>query len=352
MPAPAHLAAITPASGSMNGGTLIKASGDTFRRGRCTLWFGGVTATTLQSDQTTEMLVAAPAHLPGTVDVTLRCGGDVSTLANAFTFTGEEPAATIIAVTPATGAPGDRIIIGGSRFRDSDSIFFDNAAAVDVSTDVSSHLVTVPDVSAGNLTITLIDAAGRTITGPVFKVLAPPIPHILTAPTQVLASSEFRITGTGLRRSLTFFAGDTQLLPIIVAPTYAQLRLPPSVAPGTTTLTVSNIYSHSLEVRSTGVAVTSVSPQCALTEGGALVTITGNGFAEDAVVSFGGADSVDVQVRDEHTIVARVPPSSGFAIETITVTNPNGDSGQLSNGFHYNWPDTGCSESRRRGARH
>ena len=38
--------------------------------------------------------------------------------------------------------------------------------------------------------------------------------------------------------------------------------------------------------------------------------------------------------------------------QTIIVTNPNGDSGQLSNAFHYNWPDVPCGQSRHRGTRH
>jgi hypothetical protein len=305
----------------------------------------------VQNDQATEILVGAPPHLPGIVDVTLRCGSDVSTLANAFTYTGDEPAASIAAVSPPSGAPGDRVIIGGSRFRDSDSIYFDNLGAVDMTTTGTQHIVAVPDVSAGTVTITMIDAAGRTISGPSFKVLAPAAPHMTSAPAQVTVSSEFRISGTGLRRGLTFLAGDTPLLPIVVASTYAQLRLPPSVPAGATTLRM-NDESRPLQVTSNGIAVTSASPPCASTEGGVLITITGNGFAPGAVVAIGPADSADVTVNDAHTIVARVPPSSGFSTETITVTNANGDSSQLTNGFHYNWPDVPCGQSRHRGAKH
>ena len=56
--------------------------------------------------------------------------------------------------------------------------------------------------------------------------------------------------------------------------------------------------------------------------------------------------------RDEHTILARVPPSSGIMNATITVTNRNGDSAQLSNAFRYRSPDPGCAVPRHRGARH
>jgi len=82
-----------------------------------------------------------------------------------------------------------------------------------------------------------------------------------------------------------------------------------------------------------------------------MATIRGNGFAAGAVVAFGAADSADVTVQDAHTIIARVPPSSGLAGETITVTNPTGEPAQLSNAFRYRWPDPGCG-GRHRGAGH
>ena len=83
-----------------------------------------------------------------------------------------------------------------------------------------------------------------------------------------------------------------------------------------------------------------------------MVMITGKGFANGTVVAFGASDSSDVTVRDAHTILARVPPSSGVANETIIVTNPTGESAQLSNAFRYRWPDPGCGTSRHRGASH
>jgi hypothetical protein len=295
---------------------------------------GGAAATTVENDLMTEMVAAAPAHAAGAVDVTLRCGSDTSMIASAFTYIAEEPAASIAAVTPLSAAPGERIVIGGSRFRQSDAIFVGNISAVSVSTTGSEHVVTVPDVPAGNAAITLTDAAGHTISGPALRALTPVTPQIFSAPDHVPASSEFRVSGTGLRRSLTFFAGDTPLILMSVAPTYAQLRLPPSIAPGTTTLKM-NGDTRPLEVTSNGLAVISISPQCASAEGGGLMTITGNGFASGAVVSVGAADSADVTVSDAHTIVARVPPSSGFPIESVTVTNPSGESGQLTNAFHY-----------------
>jgi hypothetical protein len=184
-------------------------------------------------------------------------------------------------------------------------------------------------------------------------VLAPATPQITSAPAHVLTSSEFPITGTGFRRSFNFLLGGTVLQAVSIASTFAQLRLPDSIGPGTYTLTIANqnVAPRTIQVTD-GIAVTSVSIPCSSTEGGPFATIRGKGFAAGAVVAFGASDSADVTVQDAHTIVARVPPSSGLAIETITVTNPNGESAQLSNAFRYRWPDPGCGTTRHRGANH
>jgi len=350
---PALLTRISPTTGPAGGGVLVGVTGANLRRGRCSLSFGGAPATTLQNNETTSMLVASPPHAAGSVDVTLRCGNDVSTLPGGFLYTSGELLAQVTGVTPPSGAPGDRVFVTGSAFRDDDAIYFGNAAGLDMTSASDQHFVTVPDLPPGNVTVTLQDPAGHVAAGPSFRVLSPVTPQIASAPAQVLTSSEFPITGSGFRRSLNFLLGGTTLQPVAMASTFGQLRLPDSIAPGTYSLTIANQNGTPRTIQVTdGIAVSSVSSPCASTEGGLMVTITGKGFASGAVVAFGASDSADVTVRDAHTILARVPPSSGVANETIIVTNPTGESAQLSNAFRYRWPDPGCGTSRHRGASH
>jgi hypothetical protein len=352
-PQTSRITALSPTIGSAGGGVLVAVTGESLRRGRCSLWFGGAAATTLQNDQATAMLVAAPPHAPGSVDVLMRCGSDASTLAGAFLYTSNEILPLLAGINPPSAAPGDRIIVSGSALRADDAIYFDNAAGLDVTSMAEQHFVTVPDLLPGNVTITLRDVAGHIAAGPGFRVLPAVAPQIASAPTHVLTSSEFPISGSGLRSSLTFLLGSTALQPVAIASTYGQLRLPDSIVPGTYALTIANqnVAPRTIQVTS-GLAITSVSVPCSSTEGGSMVTIKGSGFAAGAVISFGAADSADVTVQDAQTILARVPPSSGLASETIIVTNPDGQSGQLSNAFHYRWPDPGCGTMRHRGASH
>ncbi len=352
-PQASRIIGLSPTIGSAGGGVLVAVTAENLRRGRCSLWFGGAAATTVQNDQATTMLVAAPPHAPGSVDVLMRCGSDASTLAGAFLYTSNEILPLIAGINPPSAAPGDRIIVSGSALRADDAIYFGNAAGLDVTSTAEQHFVTVPDLLPGYVTITLRDVAGHIAAGPSLRVLTAVSPQIASAPTHVLTSSEFPISGAGLRSSLTFLLGGTALQPVAIASTYGELRLPDSIVPGTYALTIANqsVAPHTIQVTS-GLAVTSVSLPCSSTEGGSLVTIKGSGFAAGAVVSFGAADSADVIVPDAQTILARVPPSSGLASETIIVTNPDGQSGQLSNAFHYRSPDPGCGTIRHRGASH
>ncbi|HXA18349.1 MAG TPA: IPT/TIG domain-containing protein, partial [Thermoanaerobaculia bacterium] len=262
-PQTSRITGLLPTIGSAGGGVLVAVTGENLRRGRCSLWFGGAAATIMQNDQATTMLVAAPPHAPGSVDVLMRCGSDASTLAGAFLYTSNEILPLLAGINPPSAAPGDRIIVSGSALRADDAIYFDNAAGLDVTSTPEQHFVTVPDLLLGYVTITLRDVAGHIAAGPSFRVLPVVAPQIASAPTHVLTSSEFPISGAGLRSSLTFLLGGTTLQPVAIASTYGQLRLPQSIVPGTYALTIANqnVAPRTIQVTS-GLAIMSVSVPC------------------------------------------------------------------------------------------
>lgn len=355
--APPRITGISPAAGSTGGGTIVTAAGENLPRGRCALWFGSAPATTLTNVQATEISAIAPAHAAGLSAVMLRCGSDASTLDNAFLFGGGEPPATIATVNPPSGAPGDRVLVGGSRFRADDTISFGTLSATDMSTAPNEHFVTVPDLAAGPAPITLRDMAGRAVSGPSFAVKAPAPAQITAAPAKVTLGAEIVVNGAGFRPSFSFVLGGVPLQRVVVTSAYAVLRVPKTLSPQTATLAVNDaagatLASTAMEVTSTGIAIDSVTPSCISTDGGTLVTIRGSGFAPGAVVTFGAADGTDVVVTDANTIVARAPASSGLTDATVTVTNPSLGSGQLTDAFQYRWPDSACGTARHRSARH
>jgi len=220
-----------------------------------------------------------------------------------------------------------------------------------VTTTASEHALTVPDVAAGAVAIALRDNDGHVLTAP-FTVRAPLQPLLLSAPASAVVGSEIVASGSDLRPSLVFTIGGVALQSIAVTPSSAILRLPQTLAQGASTLAIRDAGSSlPITIAASGIAITSVSPQCMSTDGAALVTIHGSGFVDGAAVAFGLADATDVTVRDATTIVARAPASSGATDATIVVTNPSLDRAQFT-GFQYRWPESNCGAMRHHAAGH
>jgi plastocyanin len=83
--------------------------------------------------------------------------------------------------------------------------------------------------------------------------------------------------------------------------------------------------------------VGAITPGVGTTAGGQSVTITGTGFTSGASVSIGGAPATGVSVTSA-TSIAAMTPARGAGQADVVVTNPDGQSGRLSNGFTFNAP--------------
>jgi PKD repeat protein len=81
-------------------------------------------------------------------------------------------------------------------------------------------------------------------------------------------------------------------------------------------------------------AVTSVSPNHGPMAGGTTVTIAGSLFQSGATVYFGGMAADNVTVINSNQITAVTPPHFPTQVD-VTVTNPDGESGTLLQGFTY-----------------
>jgi hypothetical protein len=65
------------------------------------------------------------------------------------------------------------------------------------------------------------------------------------------------------------------------------------------------------------------------------MTITGTGFVSGATVKFGTRPATSVTVVSSTTITAVTPSASVSGYVTVYVTNPDGQTGSLPNGFRY-----------------
>lgn len=80
--------------------------------------------------------------------------------------------------------------------------------------------------------------------------------------------------------------------------------------------------------------VTSVSPNSGTTAGGTSVTITGANFVATPAVTFGGAAATSEVLVNATTLTATVPAHAAGVVNVV-VTNPDAQSGTLTNGYAY-----------------
>ncbi|MCB1601458.1 MAG: IPT/TIG domain-containing protein [Xanthomonadales bacterium] len=80
--------------------------------------------------------------------------------------------------------------------------------------------------------------------------------------------------------------------------------------------------------------LTSVTPNSGPAAGGAPVTISGSGFQAGAVARFGDALCTNAVVTVPNTITCNTPAASPVAVN-VTVTNPDGQSDILVDGYQY-----------------
>ncbi len=86
-----------------------------------------------------------------------------------------------------------------------------------------------------------------------------------------------------------------------------------------------------------GPRIVSLAPAAAATSGGSLVTISGSGLEAGTRVTLGGLEAPVMAFLDSHTMTIEIPPRQTGVVDA-TVTNPDGRSGTLSEGFVYRQP--------------
>ncbi|MCI0341850.1 MAG: IPT/TIG domain-containing protein [Planctomycetales bacterium] len=86
--------------------------------------------------------------------------------------------------------------------------------------------------------------------------------------------------------------------------------------------------------------VTAVGPAFGPTAGGTAVTLTGSAFQTGATVTIGGSAATSVVVISA-TQLTPVTVAGTAGARTVTVTNPDGQSGALGSGFTYGTPPVG-----------
>ncbi len=148
------------------------------------------------------------------------------------------------------------------------------------------------------------------------------------------------ITGTGFAAGATVTVGGAPATSVIVGGGTSITATTPAGTPGSALIVVTNTdgqsatLSNAFTYQEWAPTVVSVAGGSGTSLGGTSVTITGTNFTTGASASFGGAPATAVTVVNATTITAVTPAHAAGGVN-VAVTNSDGQTGTLANGFTY-----------------
>ncbi len=167
-PAPT-VSSISPAAGTVNGGTPISIVGTGFIAG-ATATLGGSAATGITVVSSTLITATSPAHSAGAVAVVVTNPDTQSgSKLNGFTYTAPSPAPTVSAINPISGSStgGTSVIITGTGFLTGATVSLGGTAATGSTVNSSTSLTAVTAAHAAgvvNVVVTNSDSQSGSLT--------------------------------------------------------------------------------------------------------------------------------------------------------------------------------------------
>ena len=180
-------------------------------------------------------------------------------------------------------------------------------------------------------------ASGQGTTNP-----APTVSSISPTSGTTAGGTGVTITGMGFLAGATVSLGGSAATGVTVASSTSITATTASHAAGTVNVVVSNpdaqsgtlASGYSYTTTNPAPTVSSISPTSGTTAGGTGVTITGTGFLAGATVSLGGSAATGVTVASSTSITATTASHAAGTVNVV-VSNPDAQSGTLTNGYSY-----------------
>jgi IPT/TIG domain/Bacterial Ig domain len=256
------------------------------------------------------------------------------------------PAPTVSSVSPNTGstAGGTAVTITGTNFVAGATVTFGGTPATNVTVVLGTQITaTTPAGSAGPVAAIVTNPGGQNggLSNGFTYVASPPISSVSPNNGPTTGGTPVTITGANFVAGATVTFGTAAATNVVVvSPTQITATTPAGTA-GAVTVKVTNPSGLSGGLANGFMygppTVSSVSPNNGPTAGGTAVTITGTRFLAGATVTFGTNAATNVVVVSGTQITATTPAETAGPV-AVTVTNPGGLSGSLTNGFTYGSP--------------
>ncbi|MHB8873711.1 MAG: IPT/TIG domain-containing protein [Myxococcaceae bacterium] len=345
---------VTPNTIPLAGGLRLLITGKGFVAG-AGVDIGGTAVVPAFIDPTL-LFATAPAHIAGSVDLTVtNPGGLLHTLVGAVTYAditlGNAPTLTSIypAKGPSTG--GTVALLVGTELVQGARVLFGSTAATGVTVMSATRLSAVaPAGVVGPVDISVINPDGQsaqllkgfTYVDPGTLGTPPLLSSITPAQGVEAGGTQTVLTGNGFQPAmLVFFGGYSASAAATQNGGIATATTPPGPK-GQVAVSVTNPDGQSsvLSAGYTYIARPSPStifPANGPTLGGTSFTLAGTGFASGARVFFDVSEATSVTVSSG-TVITGSTPAHGPGAVLLKVQNPDGQTGTLSGAFTYNSP--------------
>jgi hypothetical protein len=260
------------------------------------------------------------------------------------------PPPTINSINPSSGstAGGTSVTVSGGGFVAGTTVTLGGSALANlVVVNANSITGSTPAHSAGlvNVVVTNPDAQFATLTNG-YNYQTPVAPPTITGITPnfgtTAGGTSVSISGSGFVAGATVSLGGAAVTSVVVVNSTTITGSTPAHAAGAVNVvvtnpngqaaTLNNGYTYQTPVPAP--TVTSVTPNSGSAIGGTSITISGTGFLSGATVSLGGTAASNVNVVNSTSLTATTAAHATGTVNVV-VTNTDGQSGTLLNGFTY-----------------
>lgn len=360
-----EVTSINPASGPLAGGNTITIYGKYFMPG-VTVKFGDAAGSVTKYDGYLKVVVPAGAA-PGAVNLEIKNpDGTKVDVPNGYTY--EAPPVIVPKITglsPNSGlvSGNEYVYISGENFASGLKVYFGSyQATVTNYFSATSIKVKTPAVSqAGPVDVKVINPDGQEATlsnGFTYNPLPPaPAPEVTSVSPNngLMAGGEtVYVNGKNFQIGLKVYFGSNEATVLsYLSNTQVKVKAPQSTVEGPVDISVVNPdgqsgvltggYTYKAAEIKPAPTITNINPNTGITAGGTAVFITGTDFQLGAKVTFGNKTVNLDYYFDATKVKVKTPPAVSAGPVDVTITNPDGQSFTVSQGFTYQDPQVTIS---------
>ncbi len=339
------VSAVSPASGSTAGGTVVTITGSNFLQVTA-VTFGGTPATSYTVVSPTQITATAPAHGPAVVNVRVTGAGLNSAIVTADQFTYLAPAVTGISPNAGSTAGGTVVTITGSNFTSVTDVRFGGISAAHFTVVSATQITaTAPVHAGGNMDVRVLNAgaASAVVTADQFTYQEPVVLGISPVSGLTAGGTVVTVFGSGFVGVTQVRFGDTPAASFTVVSPNQLTATAPAHTAGAVDVRVVNAGDTSDALSGDqftyfAPAVAGVSPNVGSTAGGTAVTITGSHFTGVTQVKFGGTAAAHFTVVSDTQITATTPVRAAGQVDVQVVNGGVTSAATAADKFTYQAP--------------